>query len=321
VVLPRDLTRGTLSRAARRWVSLDPGAAGLIARNVGVSGVGLRSLTSICQVGVARYVDGKFHEWKTYIDPEDYFAPFNVHLHGISEEKVAGAPTFRQVAPDLLTMLRGATVVSHGPFDRSALTQACDRAGIAFPPCQWLDTCCVARRTWSGLQDYRLPTVCDEIGYDYEAHDALEDAKAAAHVLLAASERTGLGIEQWIDRVKRPVSGSRRAETIRRDGNPEGPLYGEVVVFTGKLSFPRPAVADLASSKLGLAVATGVTKKTTLLVVGDQDIAKLAGHDKSEKHRKAEDLIQAGQQIRIVCERDFMHLLALATPEETSWTV
>ena len=45
-----------------------------------------------------------------------------------------------------------------------------------------------------------------------------------------------------------------------------------------------------------------------MLVVGDQDIKKLAGHEKSSKHRKAEALILAGQSIRILRETDFKEL-------------
>jgi DNA polymerase-3 subunit epsilon len=49
-----------------------------------------------------------------------------------------------------------------------------------------------------------------------------------------------------------------------------------------------------------------------LLVVGDQDIQKLAGHDQSAKHRKAESLIAQGYPIRILQETDFKNLVALA---------
>jgi hypothetical protein len=63
--------------------------------------------------------------------------------------------------------------------------------------------------------------------------------------------------------------------------------------------------ADMAH-EAGAAVESGVTKKTTLLVVGDQDIAALNGQDKSGKHRKAEQLIEAGQQLRILGEADFL---------------
>jgi DNA polymerase III subunit epsilon len=51
-----------------------------------------------------------------------------------------------------------------------------------------------------------------------------------------------------------------------------------------------------------------VTKQTTLLVVGDQDVRKLAGHKVSTKHRKAEELIADGQPLRMLSESDWLAL-------------
>jgi DNA polymerase-3 subunit epsilon len=59
----------------------------------------------------------------------------------------------------------------------------------------------------------------------------------------------------------------------------------------------------------GGAVDPGVTKRTTLLVVGDQDISKLGGKEKSSKHLKAEMLIHQGQPIRIIGETDLASLI------------
>jgi DNA polymerase-3 subunit epsilon len=56
-------------------------------------------------------------------------------------------------------------------------------------------------------------------------------------------------------------------------------------------------------------VTDTVTKKTSLLVVGDQDIRLLNGHEKSTKQRKAEQLIAEGQEIRILSESDYILLL------------
>ena len=61
----------------------------------------------------------------------------------------------------------------------------------------------------------------------------------------------------------------------------------------------------------GCTVTENVIKTTTLLVVGDQDVRRLAGHEKSGKHRKAEDLILKGQRIRILGESDFTRLIGL----------
>lgn len=66
------------------------------------------------------------------------------------------------------------------------------------------------------------------------------------------------------------------------------------------------------AAQIGCQVGANVTKKTTLLVVGDQDIKRLAGHERSSKHRKAEELISIGFQIRIIRESDFKELAALA---------
>ena len=82
------------------------------------------------------------------------------------------------------------------------------------------------------------------------------------------------------------------------------------MTFTGSLSMVRADAAKLAADA-GCDVKNAVTHETTLLVVGDQDIRHLAGHEKSSKHRKAEELIRGGQAIRIICERDFLQLLAV----------
>ena len=88
-------------------------------------------------------------------------------------------------------------------------------------------------------------------------------------------------------------------------------MYGEVLAFTGALEIPRREAAEMAA-RIGCQVEPGVTKRTTILVVGDQDVKKLAGHEKSSKHRKAEGLISKGQVIRILRETDFRGLAQLA---------
>ena len=92
-------------------------------------------------------------------------------------------------------------------------------------------------------------------------------------------------------------------------GNPNGLLYGESVVFTGTLSQPRSMYAQFAS-EAGCRVQDGITKETTILVVGWQDSYRLAGYEKSSKHRRAEKLAEAGHGIRILSEEDFLAITA-----------
>lgn len=137
----------------------------------------------------------------------------------------------------------------------------------------------------------------------------MEDAKAAGYIMLTAMQQSCLDLEGWLKRVSQPIS--EQVIKQKPDVNPEGPLYGEVIVFTGALELRRAEAADIAA-KIGCQVESGVTKKTTILVVGNHDIKKLAGHEKSSKHRKAEGLILNGQAIRILGENDFKELINLA---------
>lgn len=273
-------------------------------------------MASICQIGLVKYENGTLSdEWKTYVDPEDYFDVFNVAIHRIDESVVKGAPKFSELSDTLRSYLEGAVVVCHTHFDRVAMNRASQRYGISEIECIWLDSARVARRTWEecAWKGYGLYNVCQILGYDFKHHDALEDAKAAAHILLSASNKTGLDIDGLLRRIRQPIDPtmSSLGSAIKRDGNPEGAFYGEVLVFTGALEITRREAADMAAS-IGFQVASGVTKKTTFLVVGDQDIKKLAGHGRSSKHRKAEKLIESGIPIRILKESDFKELARLS---------
>jgi DNA polymerase-3 subunit epsilon len=277
------------------------------------------SMASICQIGVAIFENDEVHgEWQSFIDPEDYFDPINSSIHGIEERDVKGAPTFSTIADELFALIGIHPVVAHTHFDRAAIAQACRKHEISPPELRWLDSACIARRAWTqfAAKGYGLKNVCSHIGYSFEHHNALNDAKAAGHVLLAAIRESNISLDEWFRRVRQPISprvassggSSKSSSAISREGNPEGDLFGEVLVFTGALEIPRREAADMAA-QVGCTVASGVTKKTTLLVVGDQDVSRLAGHSKSSKHRKAEGMIAQGVPIRILRESDFKQIV------------
>nr|WP_309504530.1 3'-5' exonuclease [uncultured Roseovarius sp.] len=144
---------------------------------------------SICQIGVACVrTDNTIETWMTYVDPRTSRWAFT-GLHGISNETVRGAPTFDEVLPLLEASLRGLTVYQHSGFDRSAFRAAC--AGIALPEPEWdwQDSVTVARRAWPELKGnggHGLASLKIYLGLSFNHHDAGEDARAAAEVVLHA---------------------------------------------------------------------------------------------------------------------------------------
>lgn len=267
-------------------------------------------LCSICQVGIALFRSSRLTDvWSSFVNPEDEFDPVNVSIHGIDQDQVKDAPTWGEVFPFVNARLENMVVVCHTAFDRVAVTRACAAANMPLCDCTWLDSARVVRRTWNEFarSGYGLSNVAAYLGIQYREHDALEDARCAGEVMLRAVLHTGLEIDQWLTRVEQPITPGLPHEPAR-NGNPDGVLFGESIVFTGTLSIPRRDAAAMAAAS-GCGVEDHVTRQTTILVVGDQDLKRLNGHDKSLKHRRAEQLIAEGQPIRVLGESDFKRIV------------
>lgn len=278
------------------------------------------SYASICQIGIVHVQDGQVRDtWESLVDPEDYFSAVNISIHGIQEKDVAASSNFPAIFEDLQRQLTGRVVVSHTSFDRVALNDATDLHRLERLDVTWLDSARIVRRAWPedfARRGWGLSKVATKLGIEFQHHDALEDARATAEIVLRACESINFDIPGWLQRVERRISPRLRPaqkQVISRTGNPEGPLAGEVVVFTGALAMPRDEVSRLAA-EAGCNVRNAVTGKTTMLVVGLQDHRKLKGHAKSSKQRKAESMIAKGASIEILSEADFCDIADIDMP-------
>ena len=259
--------------------------------------------SSICQIGIVKIENAQIiDKWSTLVNPKAYFDPFNVSIHGIQEEDVKDAPTFGKIYNELFERISNQITVHHMPFDKTAISRACFENNLNIINARWLDSAKIARRTWEqfAYRGYGLENIADFLQINFKHHNALEDAITAAKIVLYACEKNQISIEDWFVRISQPTK-------IHLEGNSDGSLYGETIVFTGTLSLPRKEAANIAAS-MGCHVNDSVTMSTTILVVGTQDEFKLAGYEKSSKHRKAEELIQKGFLIKILSERDFIEM-------------
>ncbi len=276
---------------------------------------------SICQIGLVHVRDGEIADhWQTLINPEAWFDSINIAIHGIHPRDVRNAPKLPEVHDELYRRVHGSILVSHTAFDRTAFERAIARYNLEQFQVTWLDSSRIVRRAWPdhyGKRGWGLKNVAEDLGIPFKHHDALEDARVAAEIVLEACAVSKLDIAGWLQRIKRPIfPGNRRHQgiSVARDGNVEGPLYGETLLFTGKLIASRQVAAEQAAHA-GCAVVNTASKKVTILVVGIQDKGKLNGYEKSSKHRKVEKMIDQGMEIQILSERDFWELIRTELPE------
>ncbi|MGH7269569.1 MAG: 3'-5' exonuclease, partial [Polyangiaceae bacterium] len=114
----------------------------------------------------------------TLVDPGER-AGGAAHVHGIGAAEVAGAPTFADIAPNVISILNGAIPVAHAAaWDASFLMAECARAGFVLPIDHWLDTLVLARRAFA-FPSYSLDALCQRLTIDRgRAHRAESDVRA-----------------------------------------------------------------------------------------------------------------------------------------------
>ena len=169
---------------------------------------------SVCAVGIAAVRAGRVEDvWERILDPEALVSPLNTRVHGLTASDLAGLPRLSEAWGDIEERLANRIVVCHTMFDRIALTAAARRAGLRMFAARGLDSARVARRTWPQFagRGWGLAPVAAYLGVVFEHHNAGEDARAAAEIVIRASVATGRSPGDWLAGSRSQVMTSRQA--------------------------------------------------------------------------------------------------------------
>jgi DNA polymerase-3 subunit epsilon len=129
-----------------------------------------------------------------FIRPENPISPHVTRIHGITNEDVAGAPTFSDIADDLLGWLEGAAIVGHNvKVEVDILARSLD----GWAPAMAIDTLRLSRLVLPHLTSHSLESVGEALGRTAEArrrsgqghHAALFDATLTALVFIDLAAR------------------------------------------------------------------------------------------------------------------------------------
>lgn len=285
---------------------------------------------SPCAVGLVRVRDGRpVDEQRWLIRPPekaDHFDGFSVALHGITPAMVEHAPRWNEVLPTLVDYIDRDVVVTHNAgFDIGVIRYACILDEIAWPSMRFLCTLVLARRALR-LPCYRLPFVTEALGFPMaHHHDPLADSIAVVDIVSGLAMREAVDDLDGLASALHVVIGHMSAGTyagsisgglglirpnVNLGADPDGHLYGRIVVFTGTLMSMTRQIAWEECARMGAIPERGTTKRTNVLVVGDINPAVLRpGSDITGKARKAFELQGHGQDIEVMTEDDFLRCL------------
>ena len=108
-------------------------------------------------------------------------------IHHIDDSKVAGAPTFAEIWPELRKLIGGSIVIGHTiGFDLAVLKRECQRAGHPFEQPRVLDTRLLAEIAEPALADYAIESLAAWLGVEVTGrHSAAGDALLTARIFSA----------------------------------------------------------------------------------------------------------------------------------------
>ena len=293
---------------------------------------------SVCAVGLAVVEGGQVvRRIRQFIRPlPAVFHPFNVSIHGITEDDVVDAPTFSEYWPTLWSTVQGPLVAHNAAFDMSCLRRALDQCEATYPETDYYCTRVLASLVWPQHPTYALDHIADSLGIPLRHHDAEEDAAACAAILLAAcrhvAARSLADLESALGvRVGRLFAGGyapcggpsasrsqqegsvklRAADILasRPVDDDTHPFFGKVFVFTGSLTSMDRRQAMQAVVDCGGICRDTVNAETNFLVLGQEGFQGYQAGHRSGKMQRVEQLRPKGSPIEIMSEADFIALI------------
>lgn len=216
----------------------------------------------ITEIGIILVDDTGVQEWSSLVNPETRISGFIESLTGISNEMVAEAPRFCDLASRVYKMLEGRIFVAHNArFDYAFLKQSFLREGIDFSA-KTLCTVKLSRRLYPGHPKHNLDTLIERHGLKASGrHRALADAQLIHQFwekiqATIPQETIQSAVKALLGRPSTPT----HIDLTMIDGLPESPgvylFYGEndLPLYVGKSVNIRQRVmshftADVTSAK------------------------------------------------------------------------
>ncbi|MEZ5072002.1 MAG: exonuclease domain-containing protein [Bacteroidales bacterium] len=140
--------------------------------------------------------DGKkvVDEWSTLINPEKSIPYFITGLTGISNEMVADAPRFFEIAREIVERTQNHTIVGHNvSFDYGFIKSEFKRLGFDYDR-KTLCTVKLSRKILPGHKSYSLGKLCQDLGIEIQdRHRAAGDALATVRLFELLQNRQNGG--------------------------------------------------------------------------------------------------------------------------------
>ena len=286
-------------------------------------------------------------QYLTLVNPNRDIGP--THIHGLSARDVKNAPTFEEIAGDVLAIISGAIFVAHNVnFDWKFIQAEMERIGVELPYPPKLCTMRLSSMADPSINNRKLENICKHFDISLrKAHSAYDDAYATTQILTKCFKTIGnlseltlsdIGIKYTLaESLKWPIispSGKSysRQQAVQDLTKKESyiaklisklpstyephPELNEYLNLLDKVLEDRRITADESQSLLQLSMELGLYREHAIIAHHNymKDLIFVALEDGIITESEMRDLKEV-KNLLSISETDFDHLLKKAYEE------
>ena len=136
---------------------------------------------SACALGLVRFdSEGtELESWYSLIRPPVLqFDDVCTQVHHLSPLDITKAPTLKELWPEIREFIKNDPLVAHNAqFDMNVLRHTLVAWDLDVPSYKYFCTLSLSRKLWKGRRSYKLTSLAEDMGWEYDAHNALADAE------------------------------------------------------------------------------------------------------------------------------------------------
>lgn len=284
---------------------------------------------SVCHIILIPVVEGERQAPKEYIvNPESKI--FEGVSSGLTRKQVEKSPTFASKWPEIMDILELSPMIVSSADGNSiySLQGTVERLGLKCPEMAYLNSKAICRRSLNeliynfnhlcGLYWGKIYTVNNPIGIAEGWTDlvikGLRDCEDSNLIEFAKQKGIRIGMFSSMELIPSisispsKLRGNRKsfdASKVEVNPNEDHPFFGLNVVFTGKMQFMSRDEAREYVISIGGNSPNSLSKKTDVLVVGQEDVRNGGC---TGKLMKANEYKSQGSDIEVMYEQDFVEI-------------